>query len=243
MACVTLQRDSSTALYEQICRQLLDEIREGAFGPSGRLPSEAALMQRFAVSRVTIRLALGRLETEGVVERKQGKGTFVAARQVRHELNALRSFHEALLLQGLNPSMRLLDQRRIAVPEALGELFSGTCLAVQRLHLVDDEPIAYASSHLVDELGDVDWEALGQVPLYSLLERLTGQSVARADLAIRAQSADRMLAERLEVKRGTALLVLERTSRFADGRCCDLTTFYIRPERYAFVLSGVFKAG
>lgn len=38
-----------------------------------------------------------------------------------------------------------------------------------------------------------------------------------------------------------ALLVMERTSCFTDGRCCDHTTFSIRPERYAFVLSGVFK--
>ena len=65
--------------------------------------------------------------------------------------------------------------------------------------------------------------------------------MARADLVIRAQQADAPLAKALGVKRGTALLAMERTSWFSDERCCDRTTFYIRPERYSFVLSGIFK--
>lgn len=239
---MTLQRESATSLYEQIARQLLQEIRQGAFGPTGKLPSEAELVERFAVSRVTIRLALGKLGDDGVVERKQGKGTYVAAQQVRHDLDALRSFHESLLLQGLKPSMRLLGHRLEAVPAELGALFAGQCVSVERLHFVDDEPIAFAVSHLVSDVAGVDWNEMAEVPLYSVLEQVTGRPVARADIAIRAREADKALAGHLGVKRGTALLVMERTSWFGDDQCCDRSTFYIRPERYAFVLSGVFKS-
>ena len=237
-------RDSTTSLYEQIAHQLLEEIQRGAYEPSGKLPSEAELGQRFAVSRVTIRLAVGKLSDEGVVERKQGKGTFVAAKQVRHGLDALRSFHEALLLQGLKPSMRVLDHHLQPVPEALCALFAEAdqCLLLERLHFVDDEPIALGRSHLPVELADVVWSAVENRPIYSILESITGSPVSRADMAIRAQEADKHLANTLNVKRGAALLVMERTSYFADGRCCDRTTFFIRPERYAFVLSGVFKS-
>lgn len=238
---VTLQRESATSLYEQIAHQLLQEIHQGGFQPTGKLPSEAELVERFSVSRVTIRLALGKLGEDGVVERKQGKGTYVAAQQVRHDLDALRSFHESLLLQGLNPSMRLLDYREHSVPTELEGLLTGNCLKVERLHFVDDEPIAFAVSYLVGDLGEVDWHAMSEVPLYSVLEQTTGRPVARADIAIRAREADKALAGYLDVKRGTALLVMERTSWFGDGQCCDRTTFFIRPERYAFVLSGVFK--
>ncbi|SDT23148.1 GntR family transcriptional regulator [Pseudomonas asplenii] len=238
---MTLQRASATSLYEQIVQQLLQEIQQGHYGIDGKLPSEAELMARFAVSRVTIRLALGKLEEEGVVERKQGKGTFVAAQQVRHNLDALRSFHESLLLQGLQPTMNMLGHARIPVPEELRLLFDDHCVKVERLHWVDQEPIAYACSYLTDELREVDWKEMAEVPLYSVLERTTGRAVIRADMAIRAREADKALAAHLGVKRGTALLVMERTSWFDDDRCCDRTTFFIRPERYAFVLSGVFK--
>ncbi|SCX92344.1 UTRA domain-containing protein [Pseudomonas sp. NFACC37-1] len=86
------------------------------------------------------------------------------------------------------------------------------------------------------------WAEVEHQPIYSILESITGLAVSRADLAIRAQEADKSLASALHVKRGAALLVMERTSYFADDRCCDRTTFFIRPERYAFVLSGVFKS-
>lgn len=239
---MTLQRQSSTSLYEQIAQQLLTEIQQGQFGALGKLPSEAELVERFQVSRVTIRLSLAKLEEDGVVERKQGKGTFVAAQQVRHDLDALRSFHDSLLLQGLKPSMRMLKQRAVAVPEELAGLFSERCINVERLHFVDDEPIAFACSYLTAELAEVDWQSVEQEPLYSVLERVTGKPVIRADMAIRAREADKALAEHLGVKRGTALLVMQRTSWFEDQECCDRTTFYIRPERYEFVLSGVFKS-
>lgn len=239
---MTLQRESATSLYEQIAQQLLSEIQQGQFGALGKLPSEAELVERFQVSRVTIRLALAKLGDDGVVERKQGKGTFVAAQQVRHDLDALRSFHDSLLLQGLQPSMRLIGHRLTGVPEELSALFTGQCVTVERLHIVDNEPIAFARSYLTAELAEVDWQQVEQEPLYSVLERVTGKPVLRADMAIRAREADKALAEQLGVKRGTALLVMQRTSWFDDQRCCDRTTFYIRPERYEFVLSGVFKS-
>ncbi|MDY7533183.1 GntR family transcriptional regulator [Pseudomonas sp. Bout1] len=240
----SILRDSTTSLYEQIAYRLREEIQRGDFEPSGKLPSEAELGQRFGVSRVTVRLAVGKLSDDGVVERKQGKGTFVSAKQVRHGLDALRSFHEALLLQGLKPSMRVISHTEQPVPEALRELFGGAgrCLLLERLHFVDEEPIALGRSHLPAELASVVWTEVETQPIYSVLETVTGMPVSRADLAIRAQAADKSLAGALNVKRGTALLVMERTSYFANGHCCDRTTFYIRPERYAFVLSGVFKS-
>ncbi|KQQ57631.1 GntR family transcriptional regulator [Pseudomonas sp. Leaf129] len=242
---MTILRDSSTSLYQQIAQQLLEEIHRGDFEPSGKLPSEAEIGERFAVSRVTVRLAIGKLCDEGVVERKQGKGTFVAAKQLRHGLDALRSFHEALLLQGLKSTMQVIDHHLVLTPEGLRHLFpeAAQSLCVERLHFVDGEPIALGRSHLPAELAGVVWKEVEQQPIYSVLEQVTGCPVSRADMAIRAQQADKGLADALGIKRGAALLVMERTSWFADGRCCDRTTFYIRPERYSFVLSGVFKVG
>ncbi|EIK94619.1 GntR family transcriptional regulator [Pseudomonas sp. M47T1] len=241
---MSILRDSTTSLYEQIAQQLLEEIQRGAFEPSGKLPSEAELGQRFGVSRVTVRLAVGKLSDDGVVERKQGKGTFAAAKQVRHGLDALRSFHEALLLQGLKPTMRVIGQHLQPTPEGLRALFDGAelCLCVERLHYVDGEPIALGRSYLPAQLASVVWEEVEQQPIYWVLERVTGSPVARADMAIRAQEADKALATALGVKRGAALLVMERTSWFANDQCCDRTTFHIRPERYSFVLSGVFAS-
>lgn len=81
---MTLVRDDATSLYEQIATTLRDEIEQGVYEPTGKLPSEAQLSERFQVSRVTVRLALDRLADARIVERKQGKGTFAAKQRLRH---------------------------------------------------------------------------------------------------------------------------------------------------------------
>lgn len=64
-------------LYIQIKQLLLDEIRGGVWKAGEKLPTEAALAERFGVSVGTVRKAMGSLEDEGIVNRREGSGTFV----------------------------------------------------------------------------------------------------------------------------------------------------------------------
>src|SRR5688572_20141931 len=63
--------------HRQISRQLFAEIAEGKYARSNRLPSEAQLVKRFGVSRPTVGRALRDLQSEGVIERRAGSGTFL----------------------------------------------------------------------------------------------------------------------------------------------------------------------
>lgn len=63
--------------YVQIQDYILQKIEEGVFGAGDRLPSEAELSRQFHVSRITVNTAIRDLSGKGVVERIQGKGTFV----------------------------------------------------------------------------------------------------------------------------------------------------------------------
>lgn len=242
---MSLVRENVASLYEQIAAQLRDEIARGVYEPSGKLPSEAALCLRFGVSRVTVRLAIGKLSDEGAVERKQGKGTFAAGKQLRHGLDHLRSFHESLRMQGLPAEMRLLSRDMVAAPAAMPALSGAQqqCLLLRRLHLVAGEPIAVGYNYLPPAVQAVSWERTEREPAYSILAQLTGMPVARADIAIRVGAADAEVAGWLGIEPGMPLLLMERTSYFADGQCCDWSVFYIRPERYAFVVSTAFVPG
>ena len=64
---MTLVREDATSLYAQIAATLRDEMDRGVYEPTGRLPSENELGERFSVSRVTVRLAVGCLADEGLV--------------------------------------------------------------------------------------------------------------------------------------------------------------------------------
>ena len=240
----SLARQNATSLYLQISSLLRQEISNGVYDPSGKLPSEAELRKRFDVSRVTVRLALDKLTEENIVERKQGKGTFVSGKQLRHGLDTLRSFHESLVIQGLNPEMHLLCRRIVEIPESARSAFDAhkdKCLLLERLHLVEGEPIALGKSYLLAEVEAVSWEQTEQKPTYAILESVTGFRVVRADLAISAQSTDEKLSHTLKIGIGMPLLVMRRLSYLENGRCCDYSVFYIRPEHYEFVMSSYFK--
>ena len=237
-------RDNATSLYRQIAARLRDEIAGGRFEPSGRLPSEAEIGARFEVSRVTVRLALDELAKNGLIERRKGKGTFVAGKEVRHELDTLRSFHESLILQGLNASMRILALEMVKTPDLIAaSLGSGweTCVFLERLHLVDNEPIALGRTFLPAVLGKLSREEMESRPTYAIVSAFAGQDVERAQVTIGAQAADPHLEAILKVSDGAALLVMERTSWFVDNTPAERSTFYVRPERYRFVMNSIFR--
>src|SRR5207247_6379917 len=63
--------------HREVSRQILSEIAAGKYGVSGRLPGEDQLVRKFGVSRTTIGRALRDLQTEGIIERRAGSGTYV----------------------------------------------------------------------------------------------------------------------------------------------------------------------
>ena len=69
--------------YEQVKRSLISDIERGKWTPGAVIPSEAQLLQQFNVSRPTLVRSLQDLVREGYLRRQQGKGTFVADRNVR----------------------------------------------------------------------------------------------------------------------------------------------------------------
>jgi len=239
-----LVRENATALYQQIADRLRNDIAIGRFEPSGRLPSEAEIGAQFGVSRVTVRLALDELDKDGLIERRKGKGTFIAGKKVRHELNVLRSFHEILLGQGLNATMRITALRMVATPASLYPLFGTSraqCLLLQRLHLIDAEPIALGRSYLPMGRSGLTRREIEQRPTYAIIAALAGTPVVQARMELGAQLAGHDLAKTLQTTAGAALLTMERTSYFRDGGCAEHSTFYIKPERYRFVVNGLFS--
>jgi GntR family transcriptional regulator len=244
-ALMDLDRQNASSLQEQIATALRREIEDGAYEPTGKLPSEAELMQRFGVSRVTARLAVGRLEDDGLIERRQGKGSYATGKRIRHGLDTLLSFHESLKAQGFAATMRTLSHERRAVPAELRDAFGARvrqCLVVQRLHAVGDDPVALATSTLPAALTNVVWSDTNDTPLYAILDSRLGLKVVRAEITIRAEAVDEPSAGLLGLKKGSPVLAMRRSSFAADGRFCDHTIFLIRPERYEFCLNSASSA-
>ena len=79
--------------YQQIVEDLLDRIERGDLAPGDRFPSERALSEEFEVNRRTLRNSLDVLERRGLVERRQGSGTFVTSPRFREKGSRVLSLH------------------------------------------------------------------------------------------------------------------------------------------------------
>ena len=105
----TLSLDSDIPLYSQLVSIVKRNISAGTLSTGDLLPSESELCKCFDLSRSTVRQAIGALESEGLVVRKQGRGTFVAEPKVRRRTENVYSFTSEISSMGLTPSSTLID--------------------------------------------------------------------------------------------------------------------------------------
>ena len=82
-----LQKEGTGSLPERIYARVLEGILSGDFGHPGKLPTEGALASRFGVSRPTVREALSRLRSDGVIETRRGSGSHVVVASVERAAN------------------------------------------------------------------------------------------------------------------------------------------------------------
>lgn len=68
---------------DEIARQIINDVMRGAYSENGRLPSEAKLSAAFGVSRMTLRCALEELRRQGLIEKRNGAGSFLTKRAYR----------------------------------------------------------------------------------------------------------------------------------------------------------------
>ncbi len=98
----SIERSSRTkrAPFEEVKIYLKDGLKKGRWRPGSKMPSEADLIGRFGVARMTVNRALKDLQTEGLIERRQGAGTFAAALHRVSSALTIRDIHEEILSRG-----------------------------------------------------------------------------------------------------------------------------------------------
>jgi len=227
-------RDSSP-LYLQLSRSLGDAIRDGLFRAQEALPSERTLSETSGVSRVTARKAIDQLVDQGMIVRRRGSGNYIAPR-IEQPLSRLSSFSEELSRRGHTPKSRWL-QRAITAGSAeeraaLGLAANSKVARLERLRLADDVVMAFEVSVLPQAV--LPHPELVRHSLYEYLESL-GKSPLRAVQHIRALNADAVLATRLGIPVGTAVLFITRVGYLKSGAAVELTHSYCRSDYYDFV--------
>lgn len=205
--------------YLAITEALRADITAAA--PNTILPTEQQLAQRFGVSRLTLRRALGLLERSGLISRQRGRGTTVSPPKVTRSLAPLYTIEEDFRQQGIKLETRVLQYARAIEPPAyirarlkLGRRSRVAALAL--LRLVGGRTIAYERAYLPTPLvARFHPEEVGEHPLLEVLREQTGIRIGRLDWEIEILPASPEVAGALGITPGV-LVVASRTTAYAD---------------------------
>jgi len=203
--------------HTQISQWLLNQIENGVYETDEKLPSENELANKFDVSRVTIRRALQSLESESIIYRCQGLGSFVSDERAAHDLIKLTDFNEDMAKAGLKPSSVVQKFETVDAPKWLLNLLNidkgSKVLQIDRLRLGDGEPIAFDSTWLPILYGQLlDKNELTKSTIYNLLEENYDIPVIRGRYKLSAEIADKHLANALNIEQNSPLFVIDRLS-------------------------------
>jgi GntR family transcriptional regulator len=236
------RQDIAAPLHHQVYVVLRQQIIDGQYPPGKALPSEHKLEELFKVSRITVRRALDRLASEGLVVRRHGKGNFAQPVITPPPIDTnLRGMLENLLAMGLRTRVDLIEFDYVpASPEVATRLELKQGAIVQRVIRVrrhENIPFSFLMTYVPEAVGRTYGpDDLLERPLLSLFEK-AGVKVARADQTITAKLADTRVAPLLEVEIGAALLGIRRLVRDEKGRPVELLEALYRPDIYEYQMA------
>jgi GntR family transcriptional regulator len=219
---MTTAAGDSRPLYAQVRETLIDRIRSGAWQPGQLIPNEFEIAAEFNVSQGTARKAIDMLAAEGLVVRRQGKGTTVVEHTPANVLFRFFHVYDANGRQVIPESPGVAPRVRTVSAEERHVLKLGAgarVIAIERLRTRKGKPFSVERIVLpVDLFPRLATAPLVPNTLYDLFQREHGVLIARADDRLTAVAAESDVAAMLDVAAGAPLLRIDRTAYDLDDR-------------------------
>lgn len=236
-----LKQDSQIPLYIQLKEAIRASITDGQLKSGDQIPTESELSEEYSVSRITVRKAILELVEEGLLVKKQGKGTFVNKRKIERKIVHFLSFTEACEANGMTARSKV-TKREIIQPtpreQELLELADGDALLfIQRVRYADDSPIMIENSYfsykkfhmLLNE--DLD----GSV--YQLLEeKMNLRPVRNGETTLELFRASEEEVELLNIASGEPMFFQESTTYDQNEQPVHIARLFIIGDSYKFYI-------
>lgn len=230
-----------TPIWQSIATSLRSDLSEGRYRTGDKLPTEAALSERFGVNRHTVRHALSALVADGLVYTRRGAGAFVAATPTPYPIGKRVRFHENLLAAGRTPSKQMLSlETRSSTPgEASAlEIAAGDKVLVNfGLSLGDGSPVALAETLFpIARLEGLEPALRRSSSITQALKDIGVADYTRTSTRITAVAANATQALHLRVNEGAPLIRTSSLSVDPSGVPVELGKTWFAGDRVTLTL-------
>jgi GntR family transcriptional regulator len=222
-------RKANKPRYLNVADNLRDGIRSRKWIPGDLLPSETQLCKQFGVSRGTVVKAIDVLLSEGLLQRRQGVGTFVARPALHRMPGYLLGFSETVRRQGRTPTHRVISESELSRADALQFGCDEPAFMFKRIRLVDDVPWAIhnalipsaVAANLPSVYGPASRVKDATFSLYDAFDD-AGVIIDHADESINVRLATEDESDLLMIKRPSAVMLVHRKSFDPRGQLVEL---------------------
>jgi GntR family transcriptional regulator len=227
-------------LYVQVERLVREMIKQPKYQRGELLPDEISLSRGWGVSRSTVRAAMSTLVTEGVLQRQSGVGTRVRRDRLVSGVAAWHSFTKEMARRGITVQRLQKTCTQVGatgeVAGALGLAARTPVILIEQIRGWDDIPSAVFDSYLHPRLGLTTGDNYTR-PLYELIGERSGILPERSIEEFTAIAADKVLARKLDVQRGTPLLARKRIVLDTAGKPMEFARVFYRSDRFTLTLT------
>lgn len=227
--------DEPIPLYYQVAQTIREWLADGTYSAGDPIPPEPELQRRFGVSRLTVRDAVQRLVAERLLEKRQGKGTFVAKPTVNHRKGFLYSPAEEILARQHSLTTDVIEislyPADIAVAEKLRCAVGEKVAYLKRLRHADGTPAQIIKSYLPYRLvPGIEGTDFRKNFLYKTLEDRYALKLKEADEIIEATRLSVKDAALLKIRAGEPVLLTKRWTYLLDATIIEYNEILYRPN-------------
>lgn len=235
-----LDMSSGTPLYQQLADELMNRIRDRDLSAEQRLPSELELSEYYHVSRITVRKAVEGLVSAGVLEKRQGKGTFILPPKAvnRSFDDGLSSFTNTCKRSNMTPGAKLLNLEFGCLPSWASSFLllpnNENGIIIQRIRYADDVPVIFETSYFPASFGFLLNESM-DTSLHEILKRHSFFPVT-CSTVLDVCLANAQEAEHLQIYQGKPLLLMRGHYADAKKRPIYASKDIVVPDRFKYTI-------
>ncbi len=230
----------SIPLYIQIAEGLISQIESRDLAPGDQLPPERELSEKLNVNRMTLRRALRVLESQGLIVRKHGVGTYIAEPKIDRQMDVVFRFTTGMQQRGLTPGAKIISIEHSMLDASLARELalpvSAPAYHILRLRSINQEPVLLERYTLpAQRFPGLQQHDLEQRSIYEILEKEYGVTIARARQSFEPVLASLFEAELLQIAVGAPLMLEKRVSFDQQDIPVEVGKDRYRGDRFRFI--------
>jgi GntR family transcriptional regulator len=235
-----LTLDDDSPLYVQLIEIISSEIDSGVLNPGDLLPSEAQLCSGLEVSRSTVRQAIGELESNGLVVRRRGKGTYITKSKVARDAGRIYSFTSEMKKLGLKATSQSVEFERKRAPKDIASKMNLSpdedVFYMLRTRMADGIPLLVEKTHTPAYIvPGLTADLLEDNSLYAVMSE-HGIKIVSARETFETVLINPKYAKLLKCESNQPAFLLTRVSTDQRGNICEVTQSLMRGDLVKYVI-------